>query len=105
MGGRDVFRILGSLLALVGAVLILIPLLRAHLNENAPAELDVRVCRGEHEARCPRHKFFVGCGSITEWTQKRCLEFRIVDVSYVEGGRCGYVIANVTCKVGSTSPR
>lgn len=105
MGGRDVLRILGSLLALAGAVFILIPLLKTHLNETPATELNVRVCRGEHEARCPRHNFFVGCGSITEWTQKRCLEFSIVDVSYVAGGRCGYVIANVTCKVGSTWPR
>jgi hypothetical protein len=105
MGGRDVFRILGSLLALVSAVFILVPLLKAHLIEIAPNQLNVQVCRGEHEGRCPRHNFFVGCGSITEWTQKRCLEFSIVDVSYVVGGSCGYVIANVTCKVGSTSPR
>ena len=91
----------GSLggIALLGGVVILVPLVKTHLIRPASIEWAVDVCRGEHEEGCRPHDFFVGCGSVTEWAQKRCPEFSIVDVSYAAGGQCGYVIANVTCRV------
>ena len=91
----------GSLggIALCGGVAILMPLVKTHLIRPASIEWAVEVCRGEHEKWCRPHDFFVGCGSVTEWAQKRCPEFSIVDMSDTAGGQCGYVIANVTCRV------
>jgi hypothetical protein len=88
-----------GMVAMTGAVVIVVPLVRKHLIRPTSAEWAVDVCRGEHEKDCRPHQFFIGCGSVTEWAQKRCPEFSIVDTSYAAGGRCGYVVANVTCRV------
>ena len=84
--------------ALIGASFIGISLVRTHLIRPATIEWTTEVCRGQEQARCRPHRFFVGCGSITEWAQKQCREFSIVDTNYAAGGRCGYVIASVTCR-------
>ena len=91
----------GSLggVALVGVVVILVPLVKTHLVRPTSVDWAVDVCRGEHEKECGPHQFFIGCGSITEWAQKRCPEFSIVDTRDAAGGRCGYAIANVVCRV------
>jgi hypothetical protein len=88
-----------TLLALIGATVILASLIKRNLINAAAFEYTVNVCRGEHERQCRPHKFFIGCGSVTEWALKRCREFTIIDSSYAAGGRCGYVIAEVTCRI------
>ena len=94
-----VFRISTGILALVGAAVITVPLIKKNLIGARAFEYSINVCRGEHETQCRPHKFFIGCGSVTEWAQKRCPEFTIIDSSYAPGGRCGYVIADVTCRI------
>ena len=98
MVNSDFIRHSAAVLGFASAVVILVPLIKRNLLGVAPVEMRAEVCRGEHERQCPDHNFFIGCGSITEWAQKRCREFSIVDASDAIGGRCGYVIASVTCK-------
>ena len=92
-------RILIGLFALGGAVVIVAELVRTHLIRAKSFDYTIDVCRGEQQSLCRPHKFFIGCGSVTEWAQDRCYEFSIVDRSYSAGGRCGYVIASVSCRV------
>jgi hypothetical protein len=91
-------RAISGSLALIGASFIVVSLVRSHLIGPATIEWTTEVCRGDEQARCRQHRFFVGCGSITEWAQQQCREFSIVDINYAAGGRCGYVVASVTCR-------
>ena len=93
------FRILIGLAALIGAAIILGQLVRTQFIRAKSFDYSLEVCRGEYERLCRPHNFFIGCGSMTEWAQARCYEFSIVDKSYAPGGRCGYVIASVSCRM------
>ena len=91
-------RAMTGSLALLAAIFVAVSLVRTHLTVPPTIEWTTEVCRGDEQARCRQHRFFVGCGSITEWAQQQCREFSIVDINYAAGGRCGYVVASVTCR-------
>lgn len=93
------FRILMIVIAGVAATVIVSEIIKRHFVGATAFEYTVSVCRGEHERYCRPHKFFIGCGSVTEWAQRRCPEFTIIDSSDAPGGKCRYVIADVTCRL------
>ena len=96
--GEVFLRAMAGSLALIAASFIVVSLIKTHLIRPTTIEWTMEVCRGETQGRCQPHKFFVGCGSVTEWAQRQCPEFSIVDTNVAAGGRCGYVIASVTCR-------
>ena len=95
----DFIRLSAVVFGIVVAAVIIVPLFKRNRLGPTPVNLTVNVCRGEHEAQCPRHGFFIGCGSIRQFAQTRCQNFAIVNSSEAPGGQCGYVIANVICHV------